>query len=71
MQWIKDWTAVVQVTAEVQVQSLARHSRLRNRCCHNYGTGCSYGLDLIPDPRTSICHRGGKKKKKKKDEGGV
>ena len=27
--------------------------------CHSCGTGCSCGLDSIPGPRTSICHKCG------------
>jgi len=49
VQWVKNLTAVAQITVEGQVQPLAQHRGLKIQCC------CSFGLDSVPGPETSIC----------------
>ena len=68
-QQVKDLTAVAQVAAEAWVQSLAWHGVcLRIWLCCSYVVGHSCGLDSIPGPGTSMCHRCSQLKKKKKKE---
>ena len=55
-QQVESLTAVAQAAAEVQGPLPAWHSRSRIWCC------CSYGLDLIPGPGTSVCCGCGQKK---------
>lgn len=43
-------------------------AKLRIRCCFCSGLGCSWGVGLISDPRTSARHRHGQKSRKKKKE---
>ena len=42
MQWVKNPTAVAQITVEVQVQSLAQHSGLSIQHCFSCDVGCSF-----------------------------
>ena len=46
----------------MQVRSPAQHSGLRIQCCHSCGIGCTWGLDLIPDPGTPYASRWPKRK---------
>ena len=46
----QDWQCLG--SAGTQIQSQAWHSVLRIPCCHKYGLGSNYGLDLIPDSGT-------------------
>ena len=64
VQWVKNPTAAAWVTVEVQVQSLAWGSGFRIWCCHRCGVDHSGGLNLIPGPGSSTCHRCREKKKK-------
>ena len=68
-QWAESLSAAAPVTAEVQVQSPARHSGLKDPATRHC-LACS--LDSVPDPGTSIGHgaavRFKKKKKKIKKE---
>ena len=41
----------MQIYSEIPMQQ----SRLRIHCYHSCGTGCNYGMDLIPGPGTSTC----------------
>ena len=51
-QWIKSWvSAETWVAEETLLQSLAWHSVSKD--LESCGTGCSYGLDSIPDPASS------------------
>ena len=40
VQWVKNLTAAARVPGEVPVQPLARHSGLKDRCCHNCECSC-------------------------------
>ena len=55
-------------SAGMQVQSLARHSRLRIWCCRSCGLNPNYSSDMIPGPGTP-CITGRPKKKKKRGGG--
>ena len=52
-------------SAGKQVVSLARNSRLRIWRCRSCGSGCNWGLDLIPGPGSPYA-TGAKRKKEKK-----
>ena len=54
-QWVKNLTAVAQVTVEVWIRSPAQCSRLKDLACHRCGISCSYGLDSVPGPGISMC----------------
>ena len=66
-QWVKNQTTVARVTAEVQVQSLAQCSMLKDQSC---SMGCHYGSDSFFGPGTSISHRCSheRKKERRKEE---
>ena len=53
-QWVNNLTAVAQFSAEVQVQSLAWCSELKDPELLWLHHTC--GLDSIPGPGTSMCH---------------
>jgi len=58
VQWVKNLTAAARVASEVHLQSLAWHSELKDQQgLLHCGVGPSFGLDSIPGPGMSICHR--------------
>ena len=63
-QWVKNPTSAAWVTAKTQVLSPALYSRLKDPVLLQLwcGLGYSCSLELIPGPRTSICHVSGHKK---------
>ena len=52
VQWVKNLTVAVRVTAETQVPSLAQHSGLKDLHCCRCSVGLSYGSGSVPGPRT-------------------
>ena len=55
VQWVRNPTAVAQVSVEAWVRSPAWCNRFRIWCCHSCETGCNCGSYLIPSLGTSIC----------------
>ena len=51
-QWVKNPTAAAQVAVEVQVQSLAQHSELKDLALPQFCGSCD--SDSFPGPGTSI-----------------
>ena len=66
VQWVKNLTAVAQVTTEAWVQSLAQHSGLKDLELSELRIGHSCSLDSLSGPGTSKCHGCGHLKKKKR-----
>ena len=56
------------VSVAVPIQSLAGHSGLGSSIATACGIGHSSGLDSVPGPGTSICHRYGQKRKEKQNK---
>ena len=65
-QWVKNLSAVAEVTVEVQVWSLALSSGLKDPTVPQPQLGCSSSLDSVLGLGTSICRKCSHKKKKKK-----
>ena len=53
LQWVKNLTAAAQAAVEVQVQSPAQRSGLKDLALLQLW----HRLDSVPDPGTSTCHR--------------
>ena len=64
-QQVKNLTAAVQVAVEVQVQSPAQHSGLKDLVLLELSVDCSCGWNSIPGLGIFICHGCGHKILKK------